>query len=124
MESAAARTGRAVKRISPPAAEKLLDYDWPGNVRELENSMERAVTLARYEEIVVDDLPEKVLRHRSSRLVVDSEDPDELMTLDTLERRYIDRVLRAVCGNKTLGAKLLGVDRRTLYRKLSRYGIS
>jgi two-component system response regulator HydG len=121
MQMAAERMGKAVKRISRPAAEKLMDYDWPGNVRELENSMERAVTLARYEEIVVDDLPEKVRRHRSSRLVIDSEDPDELMTLEMLERRYIERVLRAVSGNKTQAAKVLGVDRRTLYRKLERY---
>ncbi len=53
--------------------------------------------------------------------MVDSDDPDHLPTLDQLERRYVARVLKAVAGNKTQAARVLGVDRRTLYRKLERY---
>ncbi len=115
------RMGKEVRRLTADAARKLLDYDWPGNVRELENCIERAVTLARYDEITLDDLPERIRDYRSSRVVVDTHDPAELITLDELERRYVDRVLAAVGQNKTQAAKILGVDRRTLYRKLARY---
>jgi DNA-binding NtrC family response regulator len=115
------RMGKDVRRLTAEAARKLLDYDWPGNVRELENCVERAVTLARYDEITLDDLPERIRDYRSSRVVVDTHDPSELITLEELERRYVDRVLSAVGQNKTQAAKILGVDRRTLYRKLARY---
>ena len=102
------------------AARKLLDYDWPGNVRELENVIERAVTLTRFDKITVDDFPERIVQHQSSSFVVHGEDPEYLPTLDELEKRYIARVLKVVAGNKTQAAKILGVDRRTLYRKLDR----
>ncbi len=71
----AARAGKSVTAISPPAAAKLLAYPWPGNVRELVNCVERAVALARHEQIVVDDLPDKVQNHRSSQLVLGGDDP-------------------------------------------------
>jgi two-component system response regulator HydG len=116
------RSGKPVLGITPKAAAKLLEYDWPGNVRELENVMERAVALTRFESVVVDDLPERVRTHESSTLVVASDDPSYLLPLEELQRRYIVRVLRAVGGNKTQAARILGVDRRTLYRKLGRYG--
>jgi two-component system response regulator HydG len=102
------------------AARKLLDYDWPGNVRELENVIERAVTLTRFDKLTVDDLPERVREHQSENFTLAAEDPSFLPTLDELETRYIARVLKAVGGNKTQAAKVLGVDRRTLYRKLDR----
>jgi two-component system response regulator HydG len=106
--------------LSPQAAERLMAYDWPGNVRELENCMERAVALARFDQVTVEDLPEKVRSHRSDRLVVSAEDTSELVTLDELERRYIQRVLKMLGGNKSRAAQVLGLDRRTLYRKLER----
>jgi two-component system response regulator HydG len=105
--------------ISPQVAERLVAYDWPGNVRELENCMERAVALARFEELTVEDLPAKLKSHRSDRIVVAAEDASELITLDELERRYIQRVLKMLGGNKSRAAQVLGLDRRTLYRKLS-----
>ena len=116
-----ARSGKAVERLSTGAATKILEYEWPGNVRELENSMERAVALARHDEIVVDDLPERIRRYESKRVIVDTEDAAELPSLETLERRYLKKVLAAVGGNKAQAARILGVDRRTLYRKLERY---
>ncbi|HJK90772.1 MAG TPA: sigma-54 dependent transcriptional regulator [Polyangiaceae bacterium LLY-WYZ-15_(1-7)] len=121
VEDNAERMGRDVKGLSEPAAERLLAYDWPGNVRELENCIERAVTLARFEQITTDDLPERVRTHESSRLLVDTQDPSELPTLETLERRFVRKVLQVVGGNKTQAAKVLGIDRRTLYRKLARW---
>jgi len=121
LERHAERMGKDVVGITPDAAAKLLEYDWPGNVRELENVMERAVTLTQFDSITLEDLPDRVREHESANLVVDSDDPDHLPTLDQLERRYIARVLKAVAGNKTQAARVLGVDRRTLYRKLERY---
>ncbi len=107
--------------IPHAVAEKLLAYSWPGNVRELENCIERMVTLARFEEVTVEDLPERVRTYRSDRFVLAADHTEEVLNLDELEKRYIDRVLKLVDGNKTRAAQLLGLDRRTLYRKLGRY---
>jgi len=107
--------------LSPQVAERLLAYDWPGNVRELENCMERVTTLARFEVIAIDDLPEKIRTYRPERFVLSADQADEVLTIDELERRYIGRVIKLVEGNKSRAAQLLGLDRRTLYRKLDRY---
>jgi len=120
LERAAARSGRQVTRIGRLVAEKLTDYDWPGNVRELENCMERAVALARFDEITVEDLPEKVRQFQPTEFQNMSSNPLELPSMEEVEERHIRRVLTAVGGNKTLAAKVLKLDRRTLYRKLKR----
>ncbi len=117
----AERSGKDVKGLSAGAAEKLLEYDWPGNVRQLQNVMERAVALTQFDQITVEDLPEKIRSYQSENLVVAGNNPEELITLSELERRYIDRVLAATAGNKAQAARVLGLDRRTLYRKLERY---
>ncbi len=124
LEQVARRAEKSVVGISSPAAQKLLEYDWPGNVRELENTIERAVTLTKFEEITVDDLPEKIRKYESSTIIIPGDDPDELPTLEEVERRYIRRVLEAVGGNKTHAARVLGLDRRTLYRRLDRFEMS
>ena len=113
------RMGKPISGISALAARKLLVFDWPGNVRQLENTMQRAVALARQEEIAVEDLPERVRNHDPSATLAEAE-VEEFITLDQQERRHIDHVLSLVKGNKTQAARLLGVDRRTLYRKLIR----
>ncbi len=113
---------KEVSGIAAPAAERLLAYDWPGNVRELQNALESAVALTRFSEITIDDLPEKIRDHKSSHVIVASDDPGELPTLDEVERRYILRVMQSVHGNKALASRILGLDRKTLYRKLERYG--
>ena len=110
--------------LSTAAAEKLTDYNWPGNVRELENCIERAVALARFDHITVQDLPEKVQAYRADRFVVAVDESAQILSMDELERRYIVRVLTLVGGNKSRAAQLLGFDRRTLYRKLERYEAS
>jgi len=120
LDRTAGETGKAVSGITAAAARRLSDYDWPGNVRELENAIERAVTLTKYEELVVDDLPEKIRGYESQSLVISGDRPEEMPTLDEVAHRYIRRVLRAVDGNKTRAAKILGLDRRTLYRRLDR----
>ncbi|MCC6750620.1 MAG: sigma-54-dependent Fis family transcriptional regulator [Deltaproteobacteria bacterium] len=121
VEHFAAVADKPVVGLSSAAAEKLLAYAWPGNVRELQNCVERAVALARYDQVAVEDLPEKIRSYRRSHVIVASEDPSELVPMEEVERRYILRVLDSVGGNKTLAAQVLGFDRKTLYRKLERY---
>jgi DNA-binding NtrC family response regulator len=122
LEAIAGRSGKPVTGLSKPVAEKLLQYGWPGNVRELRNAVERAVALTRFETLAVEDLPERIRAYRRSDVLLSSDDPSELATLEEVERRYILHVLRAVGGNRTLAARVLGVGRKTLYRKLLRYG--
>jgi two-component system response regulator HydG len=118
----AARAAKAITGISDKAAEKLLAYSWPGNVRELRNVIERAVALTRYEQIAIEDLPEKIRNYRSDQVVVGGHDPAELLPMEEVERRYIQHVLNTVGGNKTTASRILGLDRKTLYRKLSSDG--
>ncbi|MCA9600205.1 MAG: sigma-54-dependent Fis family transcriptional regulator [Myxococcales bacterium] len=113
-----------VHGLSPAAAKRLMAYPFPGNVRELQNCIERAVALTRDEEIQVEDLPQRILEHESRNVLVASDDPSDLVPLEEVERRYILRVLSAVEGNKSLAAKILGVGRKTLYRRLDAWGES
>ena len=124
LERSAAKADRPVTGIAPDAARLLMAYPWPGNVRELQNCLERAVALARYDHVTVADLPEKIQDHRPSYVVLATDDPSELVSLEEIERRYILRVMEAVAGNKTLAAQILKVGRKTLYRKLESYGKS
>jgi DNA-binding NtrC family response regulator len=110
------------RTLAEDAAAKLLAYDWPGNVRELENCVQRALAMARHEQIVVDDLPAKVREYRSDRVMLSFEATEELVTLDELESRYVRKVLEMVSGNKAKAARLLGIDRRSLYRRLDKFG--
>jgi two-component system response regulator HydG len=118
----ATQSQKEVRSLDSEAAEKLSAYAWPGNVRELANCMERAVALTRNESIGIADLPEKIRSYRTSHVLVAATDPTELVPMEEVEKRYILRVLEAVGGNKTLAAQVLGLDRKTLYRKLDRYG--
>jgi DNA-binding NtrC family response regulator len=118
VDQIARRSKKPVRGISAAAARMLIDYDWPGNVRELENCMERAVALCRLDEITIDDLPAKVQAHECSTILMTVGPPSELITMDEMERRYVRQVLGAVAGNKTHAARILGMDRRSLYRRL------
>jgi len=123
VEQFATHSGKQVTGISNAASEKLLNYTWPGNIRELRNTIERAVVLTRYEKISVDDLPEKIRDYKTSHLLVGSDNPSELVPIQEVERRYILHVLKTVGDNKTLAARVLGLDRKTLYRKLQHYKV-
>jgi DNA-binding NtrC family response regulator len=105
-----------VSGISAEALRLLLNYAWPGNVRELENIIERAITLTQGEVISLEDLPTPMAH---------GEDKDstgkalrEKYTVDQLEKEYIKKVLIEAGGNKSKAAQILGLDRKTLYRKL------
>ncbi len=121
LEQFAARYGAPVKAIGREAAARLSRWDWPGNVRELQNCIERAVALARFDHIGLDDLPARLRDTPSTSTGFDAETPDDLEPLADLERRYILHALEVIGGNKTATAEALGIDRKTLYRKLERY---
>jgi DNA-binding NtrC family response regulator len=108
--------------LKSAAAERLVSYPWPGNVRELQNCIERAVALSQFDHLGVDDLPERVAHFKSSRITIESCDPSAILPMDDVERRYVTQVLDALSGNKASAARVLGMDRRTLYRKLERWG--
>jgi two-component system response regulator HydG len=118
----AAATGKRVIGLSPQAAECLLHHPWPGNVRELQNCIEHAVVFARYDEVVVDDLPEAV-RGAAARVSAGVPALSPLLSLEEAERQHVLRVVEAVHGNRTLAAQILDVDRKTLFRKLKRYAV-
>ncbi|QDT98580.1 sigma-54-dependent transcriptional regulator [Gimesia aquarii] len=104
--------------LAEGVAEKLIKYHWPGNIRELRNVMERAVALTRHDKITIADLPQKITNYHSNQILIDGLDPNELVSLEDLERRYITHVLEATGGNQTQAARILGLDRKTIYRKL------
>jgi DNA-binding NtrC family response regulator len=105
------------RTISDEAMRRLLAYDWPGNVRELENAMERAVAMGSGTIVHVGDLPLN-LRCPSKERVLDK---DELLPMGELERRAILRALRETGGDKPAAARMLGIGKTTLYRKLKQY---
>ena len=121
---AAVRNGKAMPALTPEAAERLLAYDWPGNVRELRNCMERVVALMRGERVGVEDLPPKVRDYSSGHVLIAGDHPHELQPLEEVERRYILRVVEACKGNKSQAARVLGIGRKTLYRRLVSFGVS
>ncbi len=105
-----------VSTVSEEALRIFLNYSWPGNVRELENVIQRAITLSQHEEILPEDLPPALLRKEEEILFEKA--LEKRFTLDQLEREYIKRVLIETGGNKSKAAEILGLDRKTLYRKL------
>ena len=114
----AAKNGRKLEGFTGEAIDRLEAYAWPGNVRELENLIERSVLLARKDRIDAEDLPEEVMGvKRPPRDAI-----LELIgtPLADIERRLLDETLRITGGNKTQAAKLLGIDVRTVARKLER----
>ena len=109
---------RPLRTISEDAMRRLMAYDWPGNVRELENAVERAVALGSGPILHMGDLPSNLQQGGSDK----SLDSDELTSLDEMERRAILRALRETNGDKLAAARLLGIGKTTLYRKLKQYG--
>ena len=115
----ATRNKKELKRFAPRALDVMLRYDWPGNVRELENAVERAVIMARENQITREDLPQAVLG-------ADREGSDASLTgltLDDVERLAIEQTLKETGDNKSETARRLGITRATLHNKLKKYAL-
>lgn len=112
----ATKLGKPVPSLAPPALRALEAYSWPGNVRELENVIERAEILAERDTISAKELA----------LAPETADDDSAppVTLEEMEKEHILRVLRESDGNQSRASQTLGIDRKTLYLKLKKYGIS
>jgi DNA-binding NtrC family response regulator len=118
---AAVECRKDVTGVTEAVLALLTAYSWPGNVRELAHVLERGVALAQHDVLTADDLPSE-LRRPAARPVPDT--ADDRPTLGELKRRYIRRVLDESGGNMTRAASILGIDRRSLYRMLQRYGMA
>ena len=105
-----------ISGVSEEALRILMNYSWPGNVRELENVVQRALTLSLQESISPEDLPPALVQGADENLV--EKGLRKQLTLDQLEKEYIRRVLSEAGGNKSRAAEILGLDRKTLYRKI------
>ncbi len=117
---AAEAAGIAPLDVLPETLAILTAYSWPGNVRELQNAIERAVALARGIALTPEDLPERVRASgQAAAFVVRGSESN--LTLREIERDYILEIMRKVGGNKSRAAEVLGLDRKTLYRKLAEY---
>ena len=116
----ATRMNRAVDDIEPAAMAALLDYDYPGNIRELENIIERGVALAQEGLLTMASLPGSFAEYS---VHVVRETAGRLPTLAEREAEYIRYVLERNGQNRTRAAKVLGIDRVSLWRKLKKYGM-
>ncbi|MGH7166326.1 MAG: sigma-54-dependent transcriptional regulator [Nitrospiraceae bacterium] len=121
-------TAQLIRGYVPETMALLQAYAWPGNVRELENVIERAVSLSHGPLILPSDLPEPVRTAVPSvgeDVSVRSPGQEErMLTLEEVEKRHLIQVLRETGGNKARAAKILGIDRRTLYRMAERFGVA
>ena len=120
IEKFAAGVKRHIEGIDEETLAALKSYDWPGNIRELEHTIERAVLLGKGPRISVEDLPPNMVANGQSSVVL-AQALTRQLTLHDLEREYVGKVLEATNGNKSEAARILGVDRTTLYRKLEEY---
>jgi len=110
-------TSKPIKEFNESVLALFIKYPWPGNVRELENAVERAVILAQGEQITLDDLPATLIGNRGDYSTLEKA-LEQQLSLEEMERQYITRVLAQTGGNKYRAAQILGIDRKTLYRKL------
>jgi DNA-binding NtrC family response regulator len=108
-----------VAGVSDEVMARFMSYDWPGNVRELENCIQRALALGSGPEVQMKDLPSNLLYHVGSA----PSRRQELTTLQELEQRAIRQALEATGGDRVRAAKLLGIGKTTIYRKLREYGL-
>jgi two-component system response regulator HydG len=120
----AARNRKQVKGFSPLAMDMLLKHDWPGNVRELENAVERGIILAAGEYITEKELPLSITRDYAGEAGCLSLPRSKPQTLVEIEKGAILAELEAAGGNKSKTARRLGINRKTLHRKLKDYGVT
>jgi transcriptional regulator with PAS, ATPase and Fis domain len=119
---------KQISALSEKAMELLIAYSWPGNIRELENAIEQAVALSFQAVLVPEDLPRDVREQGSSRFPAPAPEDGQFLFSDTpsleeVKKRYVLQVLKQSQGNVSATARILNVDRRSLYRMLARYKI-
>jgi DNA-binding NtrC family response regulator len=116
---------RNVRAVSPETYRCLRRYSWPGNIRELKNVIQRAVLMAKGDELTLDLIPERIRENLNSGAPVATSQPPIRpgMTLEAVEKQYIQMTLNATQGNKKEAASHLGISRRALYNKLSKHGL-
>jgi DNA-binding NtrC family response regulator len=117
------RFGKRVTGLDPRALDVLLRAPWPGNVRELGNVIERAMIVAKGPLIQPEDLPAQLLAPAPAESAPDATAPTPDLSLEAAERDQIRRALEVAAGRRVAAARLLGLSRRTLYRKLDKYGL-
>lgn len=112
---------RSYKGISQEAAQAMLDYPWPGNVREVKNIIERIMSLHVADQILYQHLPSEIRKYKktnANNIIDDILSEESFMTLEELEKKYIEKVLKYTGGNKTRTAGILGIHATSLFRKL------
>ena len=121
----AEENGKALSGFTSEALKVLCAYPWPGNVRELRNCVERMVVMARGSALTLKDVPSDIRNAVSVALESPASAPTAAapLDLDTNEKNLIVRALAETRGNRTVAAKVLGISRRTLHRKLHTYGL-
>ena len=112
----AVETNKKIDSIQPEAMEVMRRYPWPGNVRELENAIERAVVVGKSRQIQLSDLPFAIAMGDAAEM--------EKLSLEEMERQHIARVLAIEDGNRSNAAKILRINRSTLYAKIKKYGLA
>ena len=114
---------KEIKGFTPKAMDQLIRYDWPGNVRELMNAIERAVVLARTD--YLDDQDFSILQPLLPQAASAPSDVGNIanIPLEEVEKAAILRMLESVDGNKSEAARRLGITRKTLHKKLKKYGV-
>jgi len=115
--------GREVESVDPEVLEVFRSYDWPGNLRELKNVIRRMVLLTSGKTASTAALPAEMLSSGKNRKPTDPDSPDLKANRETRERELITQALEKTRYNKSKAAKLLNIDRKTLYAKMERYGI-
>jgi two-component system response regulator AtoC len=118
---------RSFKGISQEAAQALLSYPWPGNVRELKNIIERILSLYSEDEVQFIHFPQEIKKYKESpqNTILEKLVPqDSFLTLEDLERKYIEKVLAATGQNKSQAARILGIHPTSLFRKLKAQKLS
>jgi DNA-binding NtrC family response regulator len=121
LQKVSSANGQPIRGFVPDTMALLERYRWPGNVRELENVIERTASLAPGPLIMPDDLPETVRKAEAAQSPAGGD--ESLLSMDEVQKRHLIRVLRETGGNKVRAAKILGIDRRTLYRMAERFGM-